>query len=113
MGSSFGPTKANTKGSLKTITLKVTDITNGQTVDNMRANGKITKCMGPGISFGPMEDSTTVRMLTTRNKVKASSYGLMEEVTKDNGKMENKMVEECILTSKEFRNRVLGRMARK
>lgn len=109
----FGPTKASTKDNSKTITSKVSAIIDGPMEDNTKDNGKIIKCMESDILYGLMEDSIKVLMLMIKNKDRANSYGLMEEVTRDTGKMENKMVEVCIGTSKVFKSMELGQMEEK
>ncbi len=110
MESSFGPTKASTKDSSKTITSKVSAIIDGPMEDNTRDNGKIIKCMESDILYGLMEDSIKAPMLMTRNKDRANLYGPMEEVTRGTGKMGNKTVGVCIGTSKVFKSMELGRM---
>lgn len=72
-------------------------------VDNMKVHGEITRCMAEEFLCGQMVVSIKGRMLTTKNKGMVNLVGLMADLTKDNGKMGSRMVEEHTETNKEYK----------
>jgi len=53
---------------------------NGVMVENMRVNGKITKCMEKEHLHGQTGANISGNMIMIKNKAMVNFYGLMEEV---------------------------------
>jgi len=58
---------------------------NGVMVENMKANGKITKCMEKEHLHGQMGANISENMIMIKNKAMANFYGLTEDVIGVNG----------------------------
>ncbi len=69
---------------------------NGLTEDNMKGNGKTTKCTVKVSSRGEMEGDMRVITSMIKKKVLECLNGLMVENTSANGKMENKTDRELL-----------------
>lgn len=76
--------------------------------DNIKAHGEIIKCMVEAFLYGLMVENTKVNTSMIKNKDMDSFAGLMVDLIKDSGKMENKTVREHIETSKGYRKMALG-----
>jgi hypothetical protein len=63
---------------------------------NMRANGKIIKCMGRAVLVGLMEEFTLVNILMIRKMGMVNFSGQMEEVIKEIGQMASNMEKVCM-----------------
>ena len=66
--------------------------TSGPMANNMRANGKRTKCTGKELLYGGMASSMKVTSLMIKERVKELSSGRMEESMRASGKMESNTV---------------------
>jgi hypothetical protein len=95
--------------SFTTTIFMVKVFTPGQMVENTRANGEATKCMGKALLLGQTEGSTLVNMLMIKNKVMESSSGLTVVLTKETGLMVNSMVKASMLLLKESRSMENGK----
>lgn len=67
---SLGQTTPVTKGNSLIITYRVMEYINGLTIDAIKVNGKITKCMVTEFSSGLMEGYTKDNILKIRRKAK-------------------------------------------
>lgn len=63
--------------------------------------------------YGQMAEDTKDNTLMIKNKVMDSLIGQMEDVIKEDGKMENKMEKVCIQTQLENKDKVFGVMVKK
>ena len=84
------------------------DFTHGLTVENMRENGKLTKCTEKEPLHGLMEESISDNMSKTRKKVMENSSGQINGATEESGLMENNMEKELMLLHKEQKSMVNG-----
>lgn len=103
----------DTRGSLRTTTLKVTEDTLGLTVVNTRVFGRTTRCMAEVLSFGQTVGNMRGSIRMRRNKVMGSLAGRMVEPIRVNGVMENKMAEVFIVIKKESKELVSGTAVKK
>ena len=113
MEHSFGWIRVDTMENSKQITLKGSVIMFGVMGDNMKENGKITKCTERESSHGRTVEDMMDSMLTIKKKAMESSFGPMEEATKGSGKMESKTAEASTKIKKEFKSQECGVMAKK
>lgn len=89
---SLGLMEVLTQDSSTTITQKAWEYINGQTVENMMANGKTTKWKVLVFSHGPMEENMKVNTQMTKKKAQESFTGQMAESTMANGTMASSTV---------------------
>lgn len=75
----------------------------------MKVNGRIIKCMGKEPSLGLMVENMLVSILKIKNKVMESSFGLMEDLTKETGIMVSNMEKEFMLQVKALKNTENGK----
>ena len=81
---------------------------NGLMVQNIMANGVITKCMDTENSTGLMEEFIKANTATTKNMDKVYIHGLMGECTKEDLVMENNTEKEFINNKTDNRFTVYG-----
>lgn len=85
---------------------------NGLMIEFIKVFGKIIKCMGKEFSLGKMEEDTRESMLRIKNMDLENFIGVMEDIIKDNGQMENKVELEFIevlMLLKEKENGIWGK----
>jgi len=80
----------------------------GLMADSMKASGRTIKCTEEELLFGLMVESMKVNMKIRKSKATESSAGLMVALIKDNGVMENKMVEGYTVIKKGLRELAFG-----
>lgn len=94
--------KVNSSGLMDRNTLEISSIMsckdlgsmNGQMAENMKENGRATKCTERVYSRSLMEEFTKVLTETTRKTGEEFTYGLMEDVLRVNSTKANSMVTE-------------------
>lgn len=96
------------KANSKQIILKDLGIMLGLMGDNMKAPGKIIKCMEEEFSPGLMEEDMKGNMYMIKNKVLDSLLGLMADHIKATGKMVSKTEKGLIEIKKDLKKMVLG-----
>lgn len=105
--------ETNTKESSRPTTSKAMVATSGSMAENLKDFGKTIKCMERALSSGVMAGSTKASTSMRRRKDMESLPGLMEDATRDSGKMENRMVREFTATRKGWKEQAFGQTARK
>ena len=84
----------NTSVNLLTITSMAEGSIIGLIIDDMKVNGRTTRCMGKEHSLGLMVENTLENIVKTRKKVMVSSSGQTVDATEASGLMENNKVKD-------------------
>lgn len=87
---SDGPTEISMKVNSK-ITKWMDLVSSCGKINNIKANGKKAKCTGKENSYGQMGEDMSAIINSIKKMVMGNSFGLMENITKDNGRMESSM----------------------
>lgn len=85
----------------------------GSMAESTRGHGETIRCTVEEFSFGRTVENTKGSTSTIRNKDMVNSAGLMEDHTKDSGKMGSKMARAHTATKKAYRRMESGLTERK
>ena len=89
------------------------DILSGQMGSNMKDFGKIIESMVKATLHGKTGDDLKDSISMVKNRDSGSFIGLMGEFIEDSGKVANKMGEEYLYRSKEYKKQVFGVMGKR